>query len=307
LGTWQWGSREWGWPRTHTKEDVLSALQKAVELGINFLDTAEVYGRGKSEELLGEAIRGHRDELVIATKVWPSHLTYGGVLRAAERSLRRLGVDAIDLYQIHWPSPIIPIGRTMKAMKDLLRSEKVRAVGVSNFNLQKMKAAQQALAPYGLASNQVKYNLLDRGVESELLPYARQEGISIIAYSPLAKGFLAGKYKPGTAPDSLIQKMNPRFSERNLKKAASLFELLSQMGRSYGKSVSQIALNWLLRHESVIPIPGVKKPEHVVDDAGAVDWRMRDEDAKKLEEAASELKLDKISGLPNLIKILTRR
>ena len=110
LGTWQWGSREWGWGRQYGKREVLAAFQKALELGINFVDTAEVYGRGKSEQLIGEAIRGHRDEVVIASKVWPTNLTRGRLLRAVDRSAHRLGVDVIDLYQIHWPNPIFPLG-----------------------------------------------------------------------------------------------------------------------------------------------------------------------------------------------------
>ena len=188
LGTWQWGSREWGWGRRYGKKDVLEAFQKAVDLGINFIDTAEIYGRGKSEELIGEAIRGHREDVVIATKVWPWNLSYGSLTRAADRSLRRLGVDVIDLYQIHWPNPIFPISNTMKSMKKLVQAGKIRSVGVSNFNLTKMKAAQESLAPLDLASNQVKYNLLDRGVESALLPYAEASKITVIAYSPLAFG-----------------------------------------------------------------------------------------------------------------------
>ncbi len=150
LGTWQWGSREWGWNHLYKKSDVVAAFQKAIELGVNFIDTAEIYGRGKSEEILGEAVQGHRDDVVIATKVWPLNLSYGRLLKAAERSLRRLGVDVIDLYQVHWPNQLVPMRSTMKAMKKLVQDGRVRAVGVSNFNLKRLKAAQEALAPFGI-------------------------------------------------------------------------------------------------------------------------------------------------------------
>ena len=129
LGTWQWGSREWGWGRLYGKNDLVNAFDEAIEIGINLVDTAEVYGRGRSEQILGEAIRNHREQVVIATKVWPLNLGYGRLLKAADRSRRRLGIDVIDLYQVHWPNPLVPIRNTMKAMKKLVQDGKVRCVG----------------------------------------------------------------------------------------------------------------------------------------------------------------------------------
>ena len=212
LGTWQWGSREWGWNRLYNEKDVQAGFQKGLELGINLVDTAEVYGRGRSEEILGRTIHGFRGQVVIATKVWPWNLSYGKVLRSADRSLRRLGVDVIDLYQIHWPNRLVPIRSTMKAMRKLVETGKVRCIGISNFNVKRMKAAREALEPVELTSNQVKYNLLDRGIERELLPAALDSKITIIAYSPLAKGLLTGKYTTGAKPNSFVQYASPRFS-----------------------------------------------------------------------------------------------
>lgn len=307
LGTWQWGSREWGWNRLYGKADVAAAFEKAINLGINFIDTAEIYGQGKSEKILGELIHGHREEIVIATKAWAWNLSYGRLLRAAERSSRRLGVDVIDLYQIHWPNPLVPIGNTMKAMKKLVRDGKVRTVGVSNFNLKKLKNAQDALAPLELASNQVRYNLLDRKIEEKLLPYAKTEKITVIAYSPLAQGLLTGRYTPNSRPHTLIQTVNPGFSSRNLHRLGDLSSTLSEIGKTHGKSSSQVALNWLTRNENVTPIPGAKKAENVIDDAGAVDWTLSAAEVDKIEKVAAQVRLNKLGAISNLLGTLTRR
>lgn len=286
---------------------MIDALQKATELGINFIDTAEIYGQGKSEQIIGEAIRGHRENVVIATKVWPFNLSYGRVLKAAERSMRRLGVDVIDLYQVHWPNPLVPIRKTMKAIKKLVQDGKVRTVGVSNFNLKKLKAAQEALAPLELASNQVRYNLLDRRIERELLPYANAEKITIIAYSPLAQGLLTGKYTPDTGPSSFIQTVNPGFSPQNLTRLAETNRALSEIGKTHGKTPSQVALNWLTRKENVVAIPGVKRTEHAIDDAGAVDWALNGIEMERLEQAATDVRFDRLSMVPNVLRSLLRR
>lgn len=305
LGTWQWGSREWGWGRSYGRKEVLEAFQKALEVGINFIDTAEVYGRGKSEQLIGEAIKGYRDQVVIATKVWPWNLTSGRLIRAADRSAHRLGVDVIDLYQIHWPNPLLPIRNTMKTMKKLVQLGMVRSVGVSNFNLTKTKAAQKALSPLELASNQVKYNLLDRKIEADLLPHTQNSKVTVIAYSPLAHSLLTSRYTPNTKPTSLVQAANPRFSSRNLTRMANLQQLLSSIASEHNRTASQIALNWLISKPNVVAIPGSKRPEHVNDSAGAVDWRLTESEVKRLELAASRIDFDRLSGIPNLLRAVS--
>jgi myo-inositol catabolism protein IolS len=306
LGTWQWGSTEWGWGRLYGKQDVLDAFQKAIELGINFIDTAEMYGRGKSEEILGEAIHGHREDVIIATKVSPWNLSYGRLLRAAERSLRRLRVDVIDLYQVHWPNPLVPIQNTMKAMKKLVKEGKIRSVGVSNFNLKRLKATQDALAPLELASNQMRYNLLDREIERKLHGYAVRDKITIIAYSPLAQGLLTGKYTSNSTPKSFIQAVNPGFSSRNLTQLVEVNRTLSDIADAHGKTRSQVALNWLTRKENVVAIPGVKNMEHAINDAGATDWLLNDIEAERLERAAAGVKFDRLSSVPNILRAITR-
>jgi aryl-alcohol dehydrogenase-like predicted oxidoreductase len=302
LGTWQWGAREWGWGRQYGRAEVLAAFQKALELGINFIDTAEIYGRGKSEQLIGEAIRGHRDEVVIATKVWPWNLTSSRLMRAADRSARRLGVDVIDLYQIHWPNPIFPIRNAMKNMSRLVQHGKVRALGVSNFNPKQTKAAQEAMSPLELASNQVKYNLIDREIEAELLPYAQSSNVTIIAYSPLAGSLLTGTYTPQRNPTSLVQAANPRFSSRNMNRMNPLQRTLSSTASAHGKTPAQVTLNWLISKPNVVAIPGAKKPEHVAGSAGATGWRLTESETRELESAASGIMFDRFSGIPNLLR-----
>ena len=306
FGTWQWGSREWGWGRNYGKKEVFESFQRALEVDINFIDTAEIYGRGKSEQLIGEAIKGHRDEVVIATKVCPFNLTSGRLFRSADRSAQRLGVDVIDLYQIHWPNPLLPIRNTMRTMKKLIRLGKVRSVGVSNFNLTKTKAAQKSLSPVDLASNQVKYNLLDRQIETDLLPYAQSSHVTIIAYSPLAHSLLTRRYSPKSKPTSLVQTVNPRFSSHNLARMNSMHQVLATIANAHCKTSSQVALNWLISKPNVVAIPGSKRPEHVADSAGAVDWRLTESEVEKLELAASEIRFDKLSGIPNLLRAISR-
>jgi len=302
LGTWQWGSREWGWGRDYGRAEVLAAFQKALEFDINFIDTAEIYGWGRSERLVSEAIKDHRNEVVIATKVWPWNLTSGRLVRAADRSARRLGIDTIDLYQIHWPNPILPIRNTMRTMKKLVQKGKVRLVGVSNFNLARTKAAQEALSPLELTSNQVKYNLIDRKIEANLLPHTQGSNVTIIAHTPLARSLLTGKYDPQRRPASLAQAANPRFSSRNLTRMNNLQQTLSSIAAAHNKTPAQIALNWLISKQNVVAIPGTKTPEQIANSAGSAGWRLTENEGRKLESAASEMKVDTVSGIPNLLR-----
>ncbi|MGC9116921.1 MAG: aldo/keto reductase, partial [Conexivisphaera sp.] len=191
IGTWQWGSREWGWGRTYGPGDLRAALDAAEELGINLVDTAEIYGMGRSEELVGELVRGRRDKFVIATKVGPHRLTRDGIVRACEGSLRRMGISSVELCQVHWPNPLVPIREYMSAMERLLEAGKIEAIGVSNFDLGQLEEARRHLSRSDVASNQVKYNAYERGPERGLLPYMEREGITLIAYSPLGQGVLA--------------------------------------------------------------------------------------------------------------------
>ncbi len=237
------------------KDEKIAALKKGLELGINLIDTAEIY---MTEELVREAIKGYkRDNLFIATKVLWNHLKYNGVLKAADRNLRRLNCTYIDLYQIHMPNKRVPIEQTMKAMEKLVTDGKVKYVGVSNFSLEQTKSAEQALSTTQLASNQVEYNLMRRKIEKDLLPYCEQKHIVIVPYRPIAHGKLVN-------PDT--------------KLAAAMDEVSRKHG---GKTRVQIALNWLMTKSiTIFPIPRASRPERVVENTGSVGWSLDTEDMK---------------------------
>lgn len=300
LGAWQWGSSAWGWGKEYGREEVKAAFERALELGINFVDTAELYGGGLSEQLLGEFLRSRRNEVVVATKVSPWHLRYGSVLKAAANSLKRLAVSTIDLYQLHWPNPVVPIKSTMKAMEKLVRDGKVRHIGVSNFGRTRLQAANEALARSQIVSNQVKYNLLQRTIEKELLPYAKEQGISIIAYSPLAQGLLTGKYAETHLPPKGVRSFNVLFSPRNLKRVSPLLNVLREIGRERGKTVAQVALNWLIKDPAVFTIPGAKNPKQIEENAGASGWQLNRDELQRIEVAWLGFKPDRVQSILRL-------
>jgi len=227
-------------------------LQEGINLGLTFIDTAEAYGKGHSEELVGVAVKGRRNEVFLATKVSPEHLSYADVLSAAEGSLRRLQTDYIDLFQIHWPNTRIPIEETMSAMDRLVREGMVRNIGVSNFSLQELKEV------CGVVSIQVEYNLFDRTIETDIMPYCEKEKITVIAYSPLDKGNLA--------------------TNKELKVIAS----------KYDKTAAQIALKWLISHPSVIVIPKATSLKHIRENAAIVEFELHTEDFEKIKQLFSQ-------------------
>jgi diketogulonate reductase-like aldo/keto reductase len=248
MGTWKIGSTqsqaEWN--------SQVEALRKGMDLGMTLIDTAEIYGSGKSEQLVGEAVKSRRAEVFIATKVYPGHLHYDDVIRACNSSLQRLGINQIDLYQVHWPNPSIPIEETMRAMENLVSAGKVRYVGVSNFSVEQTKAAQSALSKVEIVSNQVEYSLTDRSIEHDLLPYCEKAGITVIAYSPLARG----RIPESQIPADLVKYGTP----------------------------AQIMLNWVTYKESVIAIPKSASVGHLEENAKAVDRRLTKEDYALLSE-----------------------
>ena len=282
LGAWQIGSSYWGWGREFDRESAIGVIRTALDAGMNFIDTAEAYGGGRSEDVIGEAVSDVRGEVVIATKVGPTHLTYRGVRKALEHSLERLRTKYVDLYQVHWPNPLIPMRGTMRAMGDLLEEGKIRAIGVSNFSLKRLERARQLLPEHDLASIQVEYNLLRRDAEIELIPYCMREGITLIAYSPIAQGLLTGKYGPGKMPKGLQRKIWMRFRYGRAEKLERLLQILKEISRNRGVTIPQVALNWVIRHHNVVAIPGAKREEHVKENAAAAECELSDEELKKI-------------------------
>lgn len=233
LGTWRY-------------QGGVGPLREGIARGATFIDTAEAYG---SEEVVGEAIRGIRDKVFLATKVSPRHFRRQDVIRAAEQSLKRLNTDYIDLYQLHWPNYNVPIAETMAAMEELVEQGKIRFIGVSNFSAQEMQQAQAVLTKNRIVSNQVKYSLVERTIEYGLLPYCRDNQITILAFSPLDNG---------------LQNILARDRE----------DVLGAVASDIGKTRAQVALNWCLRHNALIAIFKADRAEHVRENCGASGWRL---------------------------------
>ena len=284
LGAWQFGSTSWGWDREFGAREAKAIVERAVELGITFFDTAEVYAGGASERILGAALREHRDQAFVASKVWPTHPLRPQVLAAAVGSLARLQMDRIDLYQVHWPNPLLPISWTMAGMRDLLDAGRIGAVGVSNFSLGQWRRAEAALGTV-VPSNQVRYNLLQRAPERDMLPFAREEGRVIVAYSPLAQGLLSGRYGPAHAPGG-VRRLNPLFTRENLERVRPVLDALGAVAKAHAATPAQIALAWVVSRPGVVAIPGAKSVEQVEQNAAAADIELSPGEAAALEEAS---------------------
>jgi diketogulonate reductase-like aldo/keto reductase len=255
-------------------KEFLWSLEYGIELGMTFIDTAEVYANGHSETLVGRAAKNKRDKLFIATKFSPENNNHDNVLASAEGSLKRLNTSYIDLYQVHWPNPSIPIEETMTALDKLLKDGKVRFVGLSNFSQREMEEAQKFIDPVKIVSNQVEYNLFDRFIETSLMPYMSKSNSSIIAYSPLDKG----------------KSFND--SKKN--------QLMNKLSEKYKKTISQISLNWLLSHDNVFVIPKALKKNHIEINASSSDFEIDSDDIKEISKIFSA-KPEYIA--PNKIKV----
>lgn len=291
LGAWAWGDRTfWNYGRDYGEEEIAAAFRVSLEAGITLVDTAEIYGNGRSERYLGKFIRETGKPVRVATKFlpFPWRLTKQSVVRALRHSLERLGLEKVDLYQIHWPSPVVAVGTYAEGLALAIQAGLTLAVGVSNYNKQQMQEAYSTLAKYDipLASNQVEYHLLDRRVEKNgLLERCQELGVRLIAYSPLAKGMLTGKYGPDNPPPGL------RASEygRVLNDLPPLLALMTEIGQDHGgKTPAQVALNWTICKGS-LPIPGAKNASQAAQNAGALGWRLTPEQIRALDEASDKI------------------
>lgn len=250
MGTWGNGFR----PGASFSKSV-EALKKGLDLGMTLIDTSESYGSGFSEKVVGQAIKGRRESVFIATKVSTNNFSYDNVLKAANKSLARLETDVIDLYQIHFHDSSVPVKETIKAMEHLVNTGKIRSIGVSNFSVEQTREAQNALSKNELASNQMEYSILNRKIEFDVLPYCQQQKITLIAYTPLASGNI----------------LKARISER-----------LNEIGNRIRKTPIQVALNWLLSKPGVITIPKAAQIDHIEENAGAVGWTLSNQDINLL-------------------------
>jgi aryl-alcohol dehydrogenase-like predicted oxidoreductase len=287
LGTMQWGDIEFtDQPGSNIDQDIQGVYQVSLDSGINFYDTAEVYGSGRSELYLGRYLKELTDKVIVATKFmpYPWRLSKGEFRSALLRSLKRLGLQQVDLYQMHWPIPPISISSWMEAMADAVASGLVRAVGVSNYSSTQTKKAFDALARHNipLASNQVRYNLLHRQPENNgLVDLCKELGITIIAYSPLEKGILTGKYSHVNMPQGFLAW---RYNKNYLNKIDPIIEASRQIGEIHGgKAPAAVALNWLIC-KGVVPIPGARNPIQARENADALGWQLTNDEVNRLEE-----------------------
>ena len=289
LGTWQFGSREWGYGDVYDRQEAGRIVRRALELGVTLFDTAEVYGRGRSERILGEALRAagaDPDRVFLATKIFPALPVAPVVQQRAVASAERLGVRRIDLYQVHLPNPVVRDDTTMRGMRALRAIGLVDQVGVSNYPLERWRAAEAALgAP--VLSNQVQYSLAHLGPEADLVPWATRERRLVIAYSPLAQGLLSGRYDGHRPPAGRVRSLNPLFLPENLHRAAMLLATLREVAQAHDAAPSQVALAWLLRHPCVSVIPGASSLEQLESNVAAVELELRPDEIEALGGAAA--------------------
>lgn len=294
LGAWQfseaWGVREY--------DVAKSIIAKALEFGVNFIDTAMVYGRGLSEQFIGSALRElnvKRDDIVIATKIPGEFLSPHDVFKAVERSLNRLQAGYIDLLLVHWPPcwHHIPTCVYMRALERLVNLGKVNYLGLSDYPVELVDAARTCLSRVDIEALQVRFNLAERWAEEEHIPYAEENDMTVMAWSPLAKGAITGKYTLEEARKLQDLRVNdPLFNPDNYPQVIELANIVKNIASKYGKTPAQIALNWLISYSDVIvPIPGARNPQQVEENAGSTGWRLAYEDWRTLDEASRKLKI----------------
>ena len=302
LGAWQFGSAEWGYGRDYAGQEAHAIVRRALELGVTLFDTAEIYGFGRSERILGAAIGEDRDSVFLATKLFPLLPVAPVVEQRAVASANRLGTRRLDLYQVHQPNPVVRDGTIMRGMRALQQVGLVSEVGVSNYSLDRWRAAEHALGSRVL-SNQVRYNLVDRSPEQYLLPFAESTGHIVIAYSPLAQGLLSGKYDRDHRPANRIRASSPLFLPENLDRAGDLIATLREVADAHAATPAQIALAWVIHHPAVVAIPGASNVGQLESNVAAADIDLTEEEYQALHAAA--VRFRPVTGpavLPHLLR-----
>jgi aryl-alcohol dehydrogenase-like predicted oxidoreductase len=307
LGTWQFGAGEWGYGKPYAEREARAIVRRALELGVTLFDTAEVYGLGRSERILGQAIRGHRDEIFLATKILPVAPFPPVVQQRAVASAHRLGVSRIDLYQVHQPNPVVRDTIIMRGMRALQRVGLVGEVGVSNYSLSRWQQAEDALGARVL-SNQVRYSLIARGPGKDLIPYAERNGRLIIAYSPLGQGLLSGRYDRFNRPANRVRAYSAYFLPANLERASGLIRTLREVADSHDATPAQIALAWAIRSPAVTAIPGASSVAQLERNVAAADIELADDENQALTGAAARFRpVTGAAALPGVLRARLRR
>ncbi len=284
LGTWQFGSREWGYGQGYASSAAGDIVHRARELGVNLFDTAEVYGTGRSERILGTALGEDRGEVIVASKIFPVAPFPPVIRRREQGSANRLGLDRIPLYQVHQANPLVPDSVIMPGMRTLLDAGRIGAVGVSNYSLERWRKADAALGR-PVVSNQVQFSLARPAPLEDLVPFAEQENRMIMAYSPLAQGLLGGKYSAENRPGG-VRAMNSLFGTENLERAQPLLELLRTVAAAHDAKPAQVALAWLLSLPRVVVIPGASSVEQLEFNVAAADLDLNADSVASLTAAA---------------------
>ncbi|MGB3769438.1 MAG: aldo/keto reductase [Phormidesmis sp.] len=295
LGTWSWGdSLFWQYGGGYGVEDVRAAYKASLAAGVNFLDTAEVYGLGESEKLIGQFMKEGGEPVITATKYMPLPWRFSGqaVADALTDSLKRLKLASVDLYQVHMPFDFFMSQKTlMNALADEVEQGRIKTIGVSNYSAKQMREAHSLLAARGvsLAVNQVQYSLLHRNIETNgVFEAAQNLEMTILAYSPLAQGLLTGKYTVGSdRTPTGARKLDPKFSKKGLQKIEPVLAALQSVGDAHGKTQVQVALNWLIGKGNVIPIPGAKNAKQAEQNAGALGWEMTEAECEQLNNVSA--------------------
>jgi aryl-alcohol dehydrogenase-like predicted oxidoreductase len=316
LGTWQFGSREWGYGTDYADGEAARIVRRARELGITVFDTAEIYGFGRSERILGAALKdsGGTDDVVVASKVFPVLPTAAIVQQRGVASAQRLGVRQIDLYQVHQPNPVVGDATTMRGMQALRDVGVIDEVGVSNYSLTRWQRAEASLAgasthPAGargaqrILSNQVQFSLVSRAPMAEMLPWAQRTGHVVMAWSPLAQGLLSGRYSADHRPTGGIRATNAMFLPENMAAAGPLLDLLRDVASTHDASPAQIALAWLVHFPNVVAIPGASSVAQVESNAAAADIVLTGSEHGALTAAAEAFHpTTGMSALPGLVR-----
>lgn len=284
LGTWQFGSREWGYGDSYASGAAGDIVQRALALGVTLFDTAEVYGTGKSERILGEALGDQRSAVAVASKIFPIAPFPAVVKQRARASAQRLQLDRIPLYQVHQPNPVVPDSVIMPGMRDLLDDGVIGAAGVSNYSLSRWQAADAALGR-PVISNQVHFSLAHPQALDDLVPFAERENRVVIAYSPLAQGLLGGKYGLDNRPGG-VRAMNRLFGTENLRRAEPLLRTLRDVASDVDAKPAQVALAWLISLPGVVAIPGASSVEQLEFNVAAADIELTADAVAALTAAA---------------------
>jgi aryl-alcohol dehydrogenase-like predicted oxidoreductase len=303
LGTWQFGSREWGYGDAYASGEAKAIVRRAREVGITLFDTAEVYGFGRSERILGDALGDERTDVVVASKVFPVAPFPPVVRNRLAGSARRLGLDRVPLYQVHQPNPVVPDSVTMPGMRQLLEEGRIGAVGVSNYSLARWRAADAALGR-PVVSNQVHFSLAAPSALDDLVPFAEREDRMVMAYSPLAQGLLGGRYTVENRPGG-VRAANPLFGTENLRRAEPLLDVLREVAAAHDVAPAQIALAWLVSLPRVVVIPGASSVAQVEANAAAADIDLRPDEQAALTTAARAFR--PVSAVRTLVERVRER